>query len=467
VSNTSIEIDAAVLRSSDAQYRYELLTQCPRLSDEQYKQEAERIRLGRCGRLSDEEERAAKVRIVQGYLQFVRNLACRWAWRTCTTIDLLDLIQAGNLALLTTIDQFSFEGNEDAPGHSLVKYLSKSITGAILHTIYATGFSMHLPKKGETIQSLKDQGQWETLCQAARSLDEVDEDGMPLLETLLAPELILSTDPEACPAHKAYFLALLLAELPPRQREVLRLRYGLNEDGISYSVEEVAVLLGVEEQTVSLHERGAKEHIQAISSAYEQETGDTSACLSYDEQMHAYLERRRMERDQEPHPLTEVVNAKAYEALTAMQERGEEVTGAALSQCAGISPRVALRFLHQRGYTPQRSEQETTDLLERTFTRMQERGELITQRTLARAAGVGTHPAQQFLQDRGYNVRLREEQERTERLEQAFTSLQGQGVPITQQRLQDAAAVSYGVTRRFLEQKRHQAHSQEKEEGKP
>jgi hypothetical protein len=185
------------VRSSEAQYRHELLTQCPRLPDEQYPEEARRIRLARAGVLTPEEGEAAKLRVVQGYLWLVRALAYRWARRTNFCVDILDLIQVGNVALIVGVEAFSYEGEYEYPAMALVKYLCKRIAGEMVRAIYDMGFSMCLPEK----RKLQEE-QWDTLRQPARGLDDCNEMGIPVRETLLAPELILSSDPDVCPAHK-------------------------------------------------------------------------------------------------------------------------------------------------------------------------------------------------------------------------------------------------------------------------
>jgi RNA polymerase sigma factor (sigma-70 family) len=449
------------LRSSDAQYRYEVLTQCPRLSDEQYQQEARRIRLARAGLLCSQDGEDAKQRVVQGYLWLVRALAYRWASRTNSGIDVLDLIQAGNIALIVAVDQFSHEDRQrEYAGHALVKYLCKRIVGAIIQTIYETGFSMRLPLK----KDLQEQ-EWDILRQPARGLDECDEMGIPVCETLLAPELILSSDPEECPPHKASFLALLLAELPFRQRQVLQLRYGLGEDRQCSTPAEIAAHLGLVERVIRYHEQQARQNIQAIYRAYEQETGRSSASLDYDEDMHAYLERRRMERAQVLDPRTVIVNAKVAQAFTQMQERGERITGDTLAHVAGVGEATALRFLRQRGYSTHHQRlQDVGEHLERTFVQMQQRGEHITQRTLAQVADVHENVVRRFLQQRGYHALHLHQQATTERLEHAFAAMQEQGRSISIPGLKDAAGVSQYAAARFLKEKRPRPRSRLKGE---
>ncbi len=413
------------------------------LSEEEYHALAACIRLYRTGALDAQQGEDALRRMFHGHLRVVVRLAFKWKTLTSAALDVLDLIQEGNLALLSAIEEYPFEEE----GY-LTRYLPKRVAWAIVNAIYDKANTIRIPSASQ--RQAKRKGKDAMLPMQPHSLDQLftrsEEEGGSLLDILEAPAFILSPPP-TCSPEKTHLLALLLAELTTRERDVIHLLFGLGAEGIAYTHAEAASLLRISESTVTDHEYRALHHIRSLYEAYAQETGHAPAFLASDEGFIAYLEQRRGERNElGTHYKTRKVNALLYEAFTRLRQEqsGPIITGERLAQEAGVEWKVANRFLRQRGYSFQTASQER---LENAFTALQKQEDaLITGELLAQEAGISRAIADQFLRQQGYSIQAVLQG----RLENAYAHMSAYKEAISCRKLAEQAHVGTSTARKFL-----------------
>ncbi len=205
----------------------------------------------------------AKQRLVEANLRLVIHVARRYQG---FEIDLMDLIQEGNLGLIHAADKY--EHRKGSFGTYAVWWIRQYISRALIEQsqmIHVPLYKMEQIRQMRKVrmhleQSLGQEPLLEELAehmgisieeandllllnqtQDSLSLDaklQVGEDGVSLSE-------LLEDDPVHSPERMAIMQALeqqiahLLATLKPRERLVIRLRYGL-EDGHMYTLPQAA-----------------------------------------------------------------------------------------------------------------------------------------------------------------------------------------------------------------------------------
>lgn len=226
----------------------------------------------------------ARQRLIEGHLWLVAWLARRYAW---SDLPLLDLIQEGNIGLIRAVETF-----DPSRGARLSTYAAWSIRMAISHAIPDQARTIRYPQHlFNEINALKRSRGALTvdLGRAPTSVELADRVGIPTqrVHTLIAlekPMLPLpafaagagnaledsleddsgSNPEEAVLAADRYrALALALARLKPRDRQVLRLRYGLG-GGEELTLEEVGRILSVTRERVRQIEGEARKALGKI-----------------------------------------------------------------------------------------------------------------------------------------------------------------------------------------------------------
>lgn len=219
-------------------------------------------------------------RLVEGFQPLVLGIAKRYAPR-CQHLQLLDLVQEGNLGLIQALD--AHDGRDAAAG--LRSWVFLWIRGAIAQAWLRHEGTLQLPATQARAlqrllqaqhQFLMDHGRHPTAGETAKSLgyDVQTVLRLQILQRLQEPALLQPgaeersslehwfVDPSSV-EHGATGTALharvrdLVAQLPERERVVVRLRYGF-ADGISRSLRDVAHLLGLSLPVVERLERRAR-----------------------------------------------------------------------------------------------------------------------------------------------------------------------------------------------------------------
>ena len=259
--------------------------------------------IGKYPLLNAQEERDLAKRIVEGDEE-ARNLLARANLRLVVSIakkyvgrspdlTLLDLIQEGNLGLFKAVDKFDY-----TKGYKFSTYATWWIRQAITRALADQSRTIRIPvHMVETIAKYKqvsrrlsqDLGrdplpeeialemgvevdkvyQIEKIDQDTVSLESPvgdDDDGKSVLGDFIKDDKILSPDAEVARRILSDQMKMILEDLSPKEREILKLRHGL-EDGIYHTLEEVGKKFGVTRERIRQIEAKALERIRTHEKA--------------------------------------------------------------------------------------------------------------------------------------------------------------------------------------------------------
>jgi RNA polymerase primary sigma factor len=260
--------------------------------------------IGKYPLLNGEQERALAKRITEGDSE-ARNLLARANLRLVVSIakkyvgrspdlTLLDLIQEGNLGLFKAVDKFDF-----TKGFKFSTYATWWIRQAITRALADQSRTIRIPvHMVETIAKYKqvsrrlaqDLGRDPLAEEVALEMgvdvekiyqiEKIDQDTVSLESPVgsddgedksvhgdfIKDDKILSPDQEVARRILADQLREILDELSPKEREILKLRHGL-EDGIYHTLEEVGKKFGVTRERIRQIEAKALERIRTHEKA--------------------------------------------------------------------------------------------------------------------------------------------------------------------------------------------------------
>jgi RNA polymerase sigma factor (sigma-70 family) len=228
----------------------------------------------------------ARTRLIEGYQALLVGLAKRYV-RHCRTMELLDLVQEGNLGLLAAVEKY----DRRLGVGSFRTWAFSWVRGMMLIALWQYEGAIRLPQeRARAVRRLtmvhaqlctvlgreptleetaEEMGVRENVVRELMVLREqhvvslyafTDDDGDYSMEETIVDPTSTDVEEDICD-----LLADALVMLPERERLVINLRYGF-EDGQSRTQKEVAYLLGVSAARVAALDRQAQRRLRQLLS---------------------------------------------------------------------------------------------------------------------------------------------------------------------------------------------------------
>ena len=240
-------------------------------------------------RRKDAGDEAAKRRLIESNLRLVMSITRNY---TRAGVPLLDLIQEGNLGLIRAVEKFDW-----TLGYKLSTYatwwIKQSVQRALAEQSRTIRLPVHVADQVRKVQKARrilgqklnrdpstDEVAEESgftpqrvqelldLVQDNVSLDTPIGDGESLMSDLIPDDHASSPEEETAHALRSRELADALAQLNPRLRRVLLLRFGL-EGRDAMTLEQVGVELGITRERVRQLETRALRELRHVAPGLE------------------------------------------------------------------------------------------------------------------------------------------------------------------------------------------------------
>jgi len=225
-----------------------------------------------------EELQQAYLRLIEGYLPLVLGIAKRYE-RSCREMELLDLVQEGNLGLLLALEKY----DASKSGSSFGTWAYSWIRGMIRCALLREGVIRLPMRKARAMRQMsivntqlfsllgreptleETAMEMQTTPRAVRELIALQEQRVVSLHMACAGDEELSlAEMIADPGADGFSSVVdVLEQLNERERAVLKLRYGV-DDGQPHTQREVAELLGMNLSTVQMLDGRARMRLRRI-----------------------------------------------------------------------------------------------------------------------------------------------------------------------------------------------------------
>jgi len=242
---------------------------------------------------SEKGDEEARQRLMKSNLRLVVSIAKRYAHRT-SQMSILDLIQEGNIGLSKAVEKFDYRRGFKFSTYA-TWWIRQAITRALADQSRTVRIPVHMIEniskytqvKRRLMQELGRDPLAEEVAiemgiavEKIYNLQKISQEVVSLEAPLVEDneEATLSDlikDEKNLSPHQQAELALLkdkiheiLIDLSPREQEILRLRFGL-EDGITHTLEEVGKKFNVTRERIRQIEAKAIEKIKNHSKAHE------------------------------------------------------------------------------------------------------------------------------------------------------------------------------------------------------